>query len=73
MQRTYRRVLVSMVLTLGLLTGCQEKEAMTDLKNELAKLTEERNSMASENDSLKANIHTLRKENEELKKQVAGK
>lgn len=75
MQHMYKRVLVSMALVVGLSAGCkmQESQEVTNLKEELAKATQDRNNIASENDSLKANIDTLRKENEELKKQIAGK
>ncbi|MGH7962931.1 MAG: hypothetical protein ACRERD_14055 [Candidatus Binatia bacterium] len=73
MQRAYRRIIVSVGLMTGLFAGCEEKAVITDLKNEVAELTAERNGMASENDSLKANIDSLRRENEELKKQLAGK
>lgn len=75
MQKTYQRIFVSLALVLGLSAGCKmgESEDVINLKDELAKVTRERNNFSGENDSLKANMDKLRKENEELKKQLAGK
>ncbi len=73
MQSAYRRVIVIAVLTAGIFAGCQEGRKITEMRDELAKVTAERDKLAAQNDSVNANFERLRKENEELKAQLTRK
>lgn len=71
MQRSYWRVLALALLLGGLFASCQEPRKVVELEEQLAKMTDERNKLSTENDYFRAQIDRLKNENEALKAQLA--